>query len=70
MSLFIPPRTKESIKSLGLDDWTIEDVFNTGTQRPGTPKRFKKYESKGYTVQITVIHNEKGEDIVTHVSKW
>lgn len=70
MSLFIPPAVSQQIRDLGLSEWIIEDVFNTGSLRTGLNKKFKRYEHQGYTVQVTFDHKDTGEDVITHVSKW
>ena len=71
MSIFIPLATNRLMNKLGLDEWTIKDVFETGTIRPRMDKKFKKYEQYGYTVQISYKHNSNtGEDVITYVAKW
>lgn len=71
MPLYIPPATSRLIRDLNLDEWTIEDVYETGNSRPGMNMKFKKYEQRGYTVQISFKHNsDTGEDVITYIKKW
>ena len=65
---FIPPKTAKLITDLGLSESTVIDVFNHGEQRQGQTKMVKKY--RDYTVQVTYTQSDKGEYVITWVSKW
>lgn len=70
MAPYIPPKTSQRIKDLGLSDWIVLDTFNTGNPGPGPTQKYKKYDQWGYTVRITYVHNENGKDIITYVTKY
>ena len=65
---FIPPKTAQLIRSLGITESRILDVYDTGIKREGQNKIYKKYPSN--TIQVTYAVADSGENIITWVSKW
>jgi len=65
---FIPPKTAGLIRSLGITESRVLDVYNTGIKREGEDKIYKKYPSN--TIQVSYIKGDSGEFIITWVSKW
>lgn len=70
MNIFIPPKTSSLIRDIGIEEWMVKDVIETGENSPQLNKKHKKYVSYGYTVSISYVIGDNGSYIITFAKKW